>query len=106
MGRASKIKQERRLQPQDVPNSNQSQVQYALLEPKSNNYLASLELLGGMERLDWCPHAAGALKFASSSQAQAKAKRIVKNRGYRLQVIELTTDGTQFKAQPVAEVSP
>ncbi len=106
MGRAAKLKQERRLQPQDIPNHNLSQAEYALLEPKSNNYLASLELLGGMERLDWCPHAGGALKFATSSQAQAKAKQIVKHRGYRLQVIELTTDGTQVKAEPVAEVTP
>ena len=106
MGRASKIKQERRLQPQDVPNSNQSQVQYALLEPKSNNYLASLELLGGMERLNWCPHVGGALKFASLGQAQAKAKRIVKHRGYSLQVMELTTDENQFKAELIAEVHP
>jgi hypothetical protein len=59
-----------------------------------------------MERLDWCPHIGGALKFASSSQAQAKAKQIVKNRGYRLQVIELTTDGTQYETKPVAEVMP
>jgi len=106
MGRAAKLKKQRHLQPEDVPNSTPSQAKYALLEPKSNNYLASMELLGGMERLEWCPHIGGALKFASSSQAQAKAKQIVKQRGYRLQIIQLTTDGTQYKAEPVAEVIP
>jgi hypothetical protein len=59
-----------------------------------------------MERLDWCPHLGGALKFTSSGQAQAKAKRIVKNRGYSLQIIELTTDENQFKTEPIAEVRP
>lgn len=106
MGRAAKLKHQRHHQPEEVPPSTPSQAKYALLEPKSNNYLAALELLGGMERLDWCPHIAGALKFASSSQAQAKAKQIVKHRGYCLQVIELTTDGTQYQTKPVAEVMP
>jgi|SRR4028118_34288 hypothetical protein len=106
MGRAAKLKQQRHLQPQDVPNSSQSKAKYVLFEPKSNNYLASLELLGGMERVDWCPHPGGALQFASSGQAQAKAKRIVKRRGYSLQVIELITDELPFKTKPIAEVLP
>ena len=106
MGRAAKLKQQRHLQPQDVPKNTPAQAKYVLFEPKSKNYLALLESLGGMERLDWCPHPGGALKFASSSQAQAKAKRIVKHRGYSLQVMELTTDETQFKTEPIAEVFP
>lgn len=106
MGRAAKLKQQRHLQPHEGSNSTPSKAQYLLLEPKSNNYLASIELLGGMERLDWCPHAGGGMKFASVSQAQAKAKRIVKNRGYTLQVIELTTDESQYHVKPVAEVTP
>jgi hypothetical protein len=106
MGRASKLKQQRHLQPQDVSNSNPSKAQYLLFEPKSKNFLASIEILGGMERLDWCPHTGGAIKFSSASQAQAKAKRIVKNRGYNLQVVELTTDETQVQVKPVADVTP
>jgi hypothetical protein len=106
MGRAAKLKQQRHLQSQDVANHTPAKAKYLIFEPKSNNYLASLELLGGMERLDWCPHLGGALKLTSSGQAQAKAKRIVKNRGYSLQIIELTTDENQFKTEPIAEVRP
>ncbi|HEY9904635.1 MAG TPA: hypothetical protein V6D43_19740 [Candidatus Sericytochromatia bacterium] len=106
MGRASKLKQQRHLQPQDVAHHTAANSKYLILEPKSNNYLGSLELLGGMERLNWCPHVGGALKFASLGQAQAKAKRIVKHRGYSLQVMELTTDENQFKAELIAEVHP
>jgi hypothetical protein len=106
MGRAAKLKQQRHLQPQDASQNPPSKAQYLLFEPNRKNYLASLEALGGMERLDWCPHPGGAMKFATSSQAQAKAKRIVKNRGYSLQVMELTTDETQFHVKLVAEVNP
>jgi hypothetical protein len=106
MGRASKLKQQRHLQPQDVPKSTPSQAKYIIFEPKSKNYLALLESLGGMERLDWCPHPGGAFKFTSSGQAQAKAKRIVKQRGYSLQVIELTTDETQISTKLITEVIP
>lgn len=106
MGRASKLKQQRHLQPQEDANSTPSKAQYLLFEPQSKNYLASLERLGGMERLDWCPHTGGAIKFATSSQAQAKAKQIVKNRGYILQVMELIPDEGKFQVKPVAEVAP
>ncbi len=106
MGRASKLKHQRHLQSQDVSHSTPAKAKYLIFEPKSNNYLASSESLGGMERLDWCPHAGGALQFASSGQAQAKAKRIVKYRGYSLQVIELTTNETQFKTELIVEVMP
>jgi hypothetical protein len=106
MGRASKIKQQRHLQPQDVANSISSKAKYLIFEPKSNNYLASVESLGGMERLDWCPHIGGAIKFVSSSQAQARAKRLVKDRGYSLQVVELIETQTQYKTELVAEVTP
>ncbi len=106
MGRASKLKQQRHLQPQEAANNTSSKAQYLLFEPKGNNYLASLERLGGMERLDWCPHTGGAIKFATSSQAQAKAKQIVKNRGYTLQVMELTKNEDKFQVKQVAEVAP
>ncbi|MBD0345247.1 MAG: hypothetical protein ICV63_10600 [Coleofasciculus sp. Co-bin14] len=106
MGRAAKHKQQRHVQPQDTPKSTPSQVRYVLFEPKSKNYLALSELLGGMERLDWCPYPGGAHQFASLGQAQAKAKRIVKNRGYNLQIIELTTDEGQFKTQLITELMP
>ncbi len=104
MGRASKLKQQRHLQSEEGTNSTPSKHQYLLFEPKSKNYLASLEALGGMQRLDWCPHPGGAMKFATAIQAQAKAKPIVKSRGYTLQVMELTTDEDKFHVQPVAEV--
>jgi hypothetical protein len=106
MGRASKLKQQRHLQPEETTHSSPSKAQYLLFEPKSKNYLASLEALGGMQRLEWCPHPGGAIKFATASQAQAKAKRMVKSRGYTLQVMELTTDEDKFQVQPVAEVNP
>lgn len=106
MGRAAKHKQERHFQPQDAPKSTPSHVRYILFEPKSKNYLALSELLGGMERLDWCPHPGGALQFASLGQAQGKAKRIVKSRGYSLQVLELSTDKTPFKTELITEVMP
>jgi|GEM_PF-3460524 len=105
MGRAAKLKQQRHLQGQNIANSTTSKSQYVLLEPKSNNYLASLESLGGMERLDWCPHWKGAMKFASASQAKAKAKQIVKYRGYPLQVMEILTQEKQFEVKLVATVN-
>ncbi|NEP58038.1 MAG: hypothetical protein F6K31_13610 [Symploca sp. SIO2G7] len=105
MGRAAKLKQQRHLQEQSLSNNTTNQSQYVLLEPKSNNYLASLESLGGMERLDWCPHWKGAIKFASASQAKAKAKQIVKSRGYPLQVMEIITQETQFEVKLVATIS-
>lgn len=106
MGRAAKHKHQRHSQSQDIPKSTPSQAKYVLFEPNSKNYLASSESLGGMERLDWCPHPGGANQFTSLGQAQAKAKRIVKHRGYRLQVLELITDETQFKTELVTEVMP
>ncbi|NES23448.1 MAG: hypothetical protein F6K41_32150 [Symploca sp. SIO3E6] len=104
MGRAAKLKQKRHLQEQNISHSTTNQSQYVLLEPKTNNYLASLESLGGMERLDWCPHWQGAIKFASANQAKVKAKQIVKNRGYPLQVMEIITQDTQFEVKLVATV--
>lgn len=106
MGRASKIKQQRHLQPEEASHSTPCKAQYLLFEPNSKNYLASLEALGGMQRIDWCPHPGGAIKFATASLAQAKAKRIVKSRGYSLQVMQLTTDEDKFQVKPVAEVNP
>ncbi len=105
MGRASKLKQQRHLQPQEASNSTPSKVQYLLFEPKSKNYLASLEPSPGTQQLEWSPHPGGGVKFASSSQARAKAKQIVKYRGYSLQVMELISDETQFQVNPVAEVT-
>lgn len=106
MGRAAKLKQQRHVQPQEGSTSTPAKAQYLLFEPKSKNYLAAWESLGGMQRLDWCPHPGGAIKYASSSQAQAHAKRIVKYRGYTLQVMELTTDETNYQVKPVAEINP
>ncbi|NET58933.1 MAG: hypothetical protein F6K47_23150 [Symploca sp. SIO2E6] len=105
MGRAAKLKQQRHLQEQSIAHSTTSKSQYVLLEPKSNNYLASLESLGGMEKLDWCPHWQGAMKFASAGQAKAKAKKIVKYRGYPLQVMEIVTQAAEFEVKLVAMVS-
>ena len=87
MGRAAKLKQQRRHQHQEAADSHPAHVKYALFEPQNKNYLASIEALGGMQRLNWCPHPGGAQKFATSSQAQAKAKRINKDRGYSLEVV-------------------
>lgn len=106
MGRASKLKQQRRLHPQEVSHGTPSNAKYLLFEPKNSNYLASLEALGGMERLDWCPHPEGAHKFPSFGQAQAQAKRLAKNRGYSLQIMELIETEGQLKAEPIAEVLP
>ncbi len=106
MGRAAKLKQQRHLQGQSIANSTTGKSKYVLLEPKSNNYLASLESLGGMERLDWCPHWKGAMKFASVSQAKAKAKQIVKYRGYPIQVMEIITQEKEFKVNLVTTVTP
>jgi hypothetical protein len=106
MGRAAKLKQQRHLQLQESSNSTSSKAQYLLFEPTRKNYLASVEALGGMERLDWCPHPGGAIKFATSNQAQARAKRIVKNRGYTLQVMEFIAGESQYQVKPVAEVTP
>ena len=105
MGRAAKLKQKRHLQEENTANSPTNKSQYLLLEPQSNNYLASLESLGGMERLDWCPHWQGAMKFASISQAKAKAKQIVKYRGYPLQVMELIEQEKHFDVRLVATVN-
>ncbi|AOX03770.1 hypothetical protein BJP34_33935 [Moorena producens PAL-8-15-08-1] len=100
MGRASKLKQQRRQESHDGTNSTSSRPRYVLFESKSSNYLASLELLGGMERLNWCPHPGGALKFDSFSQAQAKAKRIAKQRGYSLEVVELNSKHVNTDQKP------
>jgi hypothetical protein len=106
MGRASKLKQQRRVQPQEGSHHTVANAKYLLFEPKSSNYLASLEALGGMERLDWCPHLGGATKFPSLGQAKAQAKRIVKNRGYSLQVMELIETEGQLSAELITEVLP
>ena len=106
MGRASKLKQQRHLQAQEDSHSTFSKPQYLLFEPKGKNYLADVEALGGMQRLDWCPHPGGATKFATASQAQARAKRLIKSRGYTLQVMELITEEDKYQVKLVAEVNP
>ncbi|MGB7443618.1 MAG: hypothetical protein WA919_21355 [Coleofasciculaceae cyanobacterium] len=92
MGRAAKLKQQRRHQDHEITDSHPANVKYALFEPKNKNYLASIEALGGMQKLNWCPHPGGAHRFATSSQAQAKAKRIKKDRGYSLEVVAVTEE--------------
>lgn len=108
MGRASKLKQQRHSQHQDNPSDTPAKAKYVLLEPQSKNYIASSEFLGGMnrERINWSPHPGGALQFASANQAQAKAKQILKGRGYSLQIIQVIELEGQLKTELISEVNP